>query len=238
MWAAIELVLVIFSPLYSHCSPGSLEFDLPNSIRNLPPIYPCKNYWVLPFFFFFPLLMQPWELSHLTAAKFYWNLSCNNLFPQNCTKNLIIFSLIRMAWATIFRKISNVSLDANPGTHFLHLLKSDMPALEQNEGSCGIKKTLLGQTWTSHLTTSHHKYDCFKVIPQLVPNLLCEYDNTQAKIQNIQKTRVSQTEMSDLGMKQLKELKELKKWDMSRSLTPKNPQILKKHSSFPKHCHA
>lgn len=51
---------------------------------------------------------------------------------------------------------------------FLHLLKSDAPALEQNEGSCGIKKTLFGQPSTSHLTTSHHKYDCFEVIPQVV----------------------------------------------------------------------
>jgi len=94
MRTAVELVQVILSPLLSSSFSGQPEIW---SSKFDHKLVADSSLQVL--LIFSPVLFSfntTWDLSHFTAAEFYWNLNYNNLFPQNHTKNLIIFSLTRV----------------------------------------------------------------------------------------------------------------------------------------------
>lgn len=164
-------MLVILSPPYSHCSLGSLEFDLPNSIRNQRPIHPCKNYWVFPFLF---LLMQS-ESYLISQQQNFTEIWVITTYFLRTVLKIWLFSPLS-EW---FEQQYSGSLQEN--TYSVPWCKSRYSfsmSTQKWHTTPGAKwrfmwlknreKTLFGQTLTSPLTTSHHKHDCFTGLPQVV----------------------------------------------------------------------
>lgn len=164
MGAAIELVQVISSPLCSHCSSHSLEFDLPNSIRDWSPIHTCKNYWVVPSTFFFSF-NAAWELSHLRAAKLYaeiWVITTNFLRTE---LKIWLFLPHRNGLSNYIQK--NTSMQTQAFIFYIYSKVTQQPWSRMRAHVASRKPCL--PKLTSHLTTSHQKLDCLKVIPPVAP---------------------------------------------------------------------